>query len=276
MMRAPTTAGVPFNRFSRDTQQVLAAATDQARQLGHREVRPEHVLLALLLETGDRTTRAMLRVAGGDRRALVGLRESLLDRLRSIPGGESGELQLSDGCKQVLQVAIDETSRTTHSSGLRVEPRHLLIGLISEGSALLGSSLTTNLALRALRMAVGTGILRPGPPSREAGRYTGFLLGEEGKLPPPHRVETSPAPPAPRDNVITFRVTDTELAAIDTLVDTGAMRTRSEASGWLVQSGIAANADFFDQIRSMSEEIARLRQEVQRLAESRIGSRAAE
>ena len=61
----------------------------------------------------------------------------------------------------------------------------------------------------------------------------------------------------------------------DTLVESGAMRTRSEASAWLLQSGIAANKEYLDEIRRIGEEIARLRQDVQRLTEAHIGRTAA-
>jgi len=77
-----------------------------------------------------------------------------------------------------------------------------------------------------------------------------------------------------RDHVITFRVADAELAAIDTLVDSGAMKTRSEASAWLLNSGIAANKEYFEEIQRIGEEIARLRQEVQRLTEAHISRTA--
>jgi Arc/MetJ-type ribon-helix-helix transcriptional regulator len=80
---------------------------------------------------------------------------------------------------------------------------------------------------------------------------------------------------ATRANVVTFRVTDAELAAIDALVESGAMRSRSEASGWLLHAGITAKQDFFDQIRQLGDEITRLRQQVQQLADEHIGRRTA-
>jgi len=45
-------AGVQLDRFAEKTRQILASAAEQARQLGHREIRPEHLFLALLLEPG--------------------------------------------------------------------------------------------------------------------------------------------------------------------------------------------------------------------------------
>jgi hypothetical protein len=53
------------------------------------------------------------------------------------------------------------------------------------------------------------------------------------------------------------------------------MPTRSTASAWLLQSGIAANKEYLDEIHRIGEEIARLRQEVQCLTEAHIGRASA-
>src|SRR5215218_3235945 len=67
-----TPGGVNLDRFSPKTRQILASAARQARQLGHREIRPEHLLLALLLEPGTEILRPLRAAAG--RLDLVNLR----------------------------------------------------------------------------------------------------------------------------------------------------------------------------------------------------------
>jgi hypothetical protein len=284
-----------LQRLSVSTQQILTTAADQARQLGHSEIRPEHILVALLLDQRAAVSRPMLRIAGSSREELARVRETVVERLRSIEPGSGGALRLSEGCKQVLQAAIQDVARLARAGAARVEPIHLLVGLITEGSAIQGTPLATSLALRGLRVAVGTSLWRPGagnPPGRVGRGLTDVALHDPAPL--RFTVASSPlanlgdlapggtasrpdaalrAESATRDNVITLRVTDADLAAVDALVDTGAMRTRSEASAWLLQSGIAANQPFFDQIGEIRNEITRLRQEVQRLADEHIGRR---
>ena len=275
--------GGPLTRLSPLTQQVLSAASEQARQLGHAEIRPEHILVALLLDQRAVVSRPMLRVVGTTREQLAALRETLLERLRVIPPSDGGDLRLSDGCKQVLQAALEDSVRLLPTRKSGVDPIHLLVGLISEGSAILGTPLATSLALRGLRVAVGTGAW--GIRGVKASTMVAGALADPVALgfrsavtpaetaDPPLGGQPAATQNATRDNVITLRVSDADLAAVDTLVEVGAMRTRSEASAWLMQSGIAANQPFFEQIRAMHEEIGRLRQEVRRLADEYVGRR---
>ena len=71
---------------------------------------------------------------------------------------------------------------------------------------------------------------------------------------------------APKDNVLTCRVDDHALDAIDALVEAGIRSTRSDAAAWLIRSGIEANREFFEQVYSTVGEIRRLRERAQALA----------
>jgi hypothetical protein len=75
-----------------------------------------------------------------------------------------------------------------------------------------------------------------------------------------------PAPPA-RTNVLTCRVDDSDLAAIDTLLEAGVRTTRSEAASWLIHAGIVANRALFEQVNDTVAEIRRLRGRAQTLAQ---------
>jgi len=70
----------------------------------------------------------------------------------------------------------------------------------------------------------------------------------------------------PKDNVVTCRVDDQSLNAIDALVEAGIRSTRSDAAAWLISSGIEANGEFFGQVFSTVTEIRRLREQAQALA----------
>ena len=69
----------------------------------------------------------------------------------------------------------------------------------------------------------------------------------------------------PRDNVLSIRVDNSDVAAIDALVEAGVLKTRSEAAAWLIKSGIEANRSLFEQVQAKTAEIRRLREEAQEL-----------
>ncbi|MDQ6696074.1 MAG: hypothetical protein M3Z46_01280, partial [Actinomycetota bacterium] len=48
-----------FERYSRSAQDVIAAAGDEARQLGHHHIGTEHLLLGLLTDERNPTTEAL-------------------------------------------------------------------------------------------------------------------------------------------------------------------------------------------------------------------------
>jgi ATP-dependent Clp protease ATP-binding subunit ClpA len=253
-----STAGLHVDRFTDKTQQVLAEATERARQFGHGEIRPEHVLLALLVIEGTDVLRPLM--AAVRRVNVVELRDSLLDRLRAIEPTTDGDLRLSDGCKRVLQAAVKEAHRVNSAP---IGPAHLLLGLVTEGSAFAGSQVIEGLAARGLRSSLTTRPWRPDNSSQRRAQER-IIQQADGDPRGPQHTYT-------RDNVITFRVKDTDLEAIDALVASGAMRTRSEASAWLLQSGIEANREYLGEIRRMGEEIERLRQDARRLTEAHLG-----
>lgn len=70
----------------------------------------------------------------------------------------------------------------------------------------------------------------------------------------------------PKDNVVSSRVDDRALEAIDALVAAGIRSTRSDAAAWLIRSGIDANREFFEQVYATVGEIRRLREQARALA----------
>ena len=79
----------------------------------------------------------------------------------------------------------------------------------------------------------------------------------------------------PRDNVLSIRVDNSDVAAIDALVEAGVLKTRSEAAAWLIKSGIAANRSLFEQVQAKTAEIRRLREEAQELIHCHVAGAAA-
>jgi hypothetical protein len=75
-----------------------------------------------------------------------------------------------------------------------------------------------------------------------------------------------------RSNVLSLRVDDRTLGAIDSLVEAGLFSTRAESATWLLQAGVAANGELFDQINTTVAEIRRLREELQRKMNAATGA----
>lgn len=75
-----------------------------------------------------------------------------------------------------------------------------------------------------------------------------------------------------RSNVLSLRVDDRTLAAIDSLVEAGLFATRAESATWLLQAGVASNTELFDRINATVSEIRRLREDLQRQMNAATGA----
>ncbi len=67
--------------------------------------------------------------------------------------------------------------------------------------------------------------------------------------------------------MITVRVSDRDLAAIDALVESGIRATRSDAASWLIGVGVNANRQLLERIYATIEQIRQLRADAQALAQ---------
>jgi ATP-dependent Clp protease ATP-binding subunit ClpA len=78
--------------------------------------------------------------------------------------------------------------------------------------------------------------------------------------------EPASAPSGPKNNVITCRLDDATLNALDTLVEAGVRTTRSDAAAWLIGAGIEAHRPLLDRVSATVHEIRRLRDEARAIA----------
>jgi hypothetical protein len=65
-----------------------------------------------------------------------------------------------------------------------------------------------------------------------------------------------------RDTTVLLRLSDASSDAVDTLVSAGVFKTRAEATAFLVDEGIKAQAALFQRIQNKLGEIERLRAEL--------------
>ena len=109
-------------QLSLEADAIVRQATEEARDLGQQSVKPEHVLLALLLDAESPTAQALrgLRLTYDRVREVVGLAE-VAGRPPSAPA-----LEWSRAALLVLERAADDA---TYRGAERVRPAHLLVAL---------------------------------------------------------------------------------------------------------------------------------------------------
>lgn len=77
--------------------------------------------------------------------------------------------------------------------------------------------------------------------------------------------------PRGRDNVVSCRLDDSTLEAVDTLVEAGVRATRADAVTWLIEVGLEANRELINELGDTVAQIRRLRQDAANRAQSRTG-----
>ncbi len=156
-----------------------------------------------------------------------------------------GEVGMTPRAKKVMELAVDESRRLNHHY---IGTEHLLLGLIREGEGIAAGVLES----------LGVTLERA---RKEVLRILGQGTAEKGTT------ET----PAPKSNVVTCRLDDAAVGALDALVEAGIRSTRSDAAAWLIGAGIEAHRELFDRVNTTVNEIRKLRLEAQDIARQMAG-----
>jgi ATP-dependent Clp protease ATP-binding subunit ClpA len=221
-----------FAKFTEHARQAMAAAQREAQEYQHNYMGTEHLLLGLL-DVEDCAAVSILRELGVEP-------EQVRAQVGHIVGqGECiilGEIGLTPRAKKVIELAVDEARRLNFPY---LGTEHLLAGLAREGEG------------------IAAGVLKSLGVDLAKVRKQLAALGERRR----------PAPEsAPRNNVVTFRLDDRTLGALDALVEAGIRSTRSDAAAWLVNAGIESHRALFDRLDATIREIRQLRREAQDIA----------
>jgi hypothetical protein len=224
----------PFEKFTERAREALSLAQDEAKRFNHNYIGTEHILLGLLRE-GEGVAALVLTRMG------VGL-DAIRDEVERIIGRGDfmivGDIGLTPRAKKVMELAVDEARRTRQS---HVGTEHLLLGLVREGEGIAAKVLKQfGVTLEVVRLQVVE------------------VLGAGGRA-----VE----PVGPKANVITCRVDNRDLDAIDALVEAGIRSTRSDAASWLIGAGIDAHRELFERVYATVAEIRNLRAGAQAIAQ---------
>jgi ATP-dependent Clp protease ATP-binding subunit ClpA len=231
-----------FDKFTKRARKVLSLAQEEAQRFHHNYIGTEHLLLGLVHE-GEGVAARVLMDLGVELTKVRSAVEFVIGRGDRIVLGEIG---LTPRAKKVIDLAVDEARRMDHHY---VGTEHLLLGLIREGEGIAAGVLVSlGLTLEQLRA------------------QTLIVVGERGSV--LDQEDEPPAPAAgPKNNVITCRLDDRALDALDALVEAGIRSTRSDAAAWLIGAGIEAHHALFDHVYATVQEIRQLRQKAQSIAQ---------
>jgi ATP-dependent Clp protease ATP-binding subunit ClpB len=140
---------VDLEKYTVKSREALERAQRLARDRSHQELRPEHLLAALLEERGG-TVAAVLQKLGVDAASLARAGETALAGLPRVQGGAA---YLGQDLRSVLDRAEDHAERLKDEF---VSVEHLLMALADPGHAnaaqraLAGAGVTTDALLKAL------------------------------------------------------------------------------------------------------------------------------
>lgn len=121
-------AGGLFTRFDPQAREAVVLAQEEARQLGHRKIDTEHVLLGVLGVRGSPATEA-LRDGEVDFDAL---RADLVEAAGPATGQRAGgHIPFTGAAKKALELALRQ-ALSLHADHIGTE--HLLLGLLTDDS----------------------------------------------------------------------------------------------------------------------------------------------
>jgi len=227
-------------KFTEQAQHALAFADEEAAQFNHNYIGTEHLVLGLLREE-EGIAFNVLKEAGVELQKVRAAITFIIGK--ATPQLPSLERGLTPRAQVVVTLAVSEGWRS--STDHYVGTEHLLLGLIREGEGI-GPAVIARLgvSLEQVRSKVLQAIVERvavTEPSKE---------GVKNK-----------------SNVVTCRIDDQDMSAIDALVEVGIRSTRSDAASWLIHAGVEANASILESVFETVTEIRQLRTKAQTIAQ---------
>ena len=118
-----------FDKFTERARRVLTLAQEEAQRFNHNYIGTEHLLLGLVRE-GDGVAAKVLSNLGVELNKVRSAVEFIIGRGDRT---SSGEIGLTPRAKKVIELAVDEARRLSHSY---IGTEHLLLGLVREGEGI--------------------------------------------------------------------------------------------------------------------------------------------
>jgi ATP-dependent Clp protease ATP-binding subunit ClpA len=232
------------DRFTERAKKVTAVAKEEARRFNHSYIGTEHLLLGLVdVEQG--VAARVLRLLGVD---LPRVREAVMFVIGRGEGPVPENPALAPRAQRMIDLAVEEARALGH---VYVGTEHLLLALTHTDDRGLEGAI-------AIRILQGLGV----DPAQVRVRVMQVLMGATGTA-------------RTRDNVVTCRVDDRTLAALDAMVEVGVYSTRSEAAARLIVAGIEANQPLLERVYAAAAQIRRVREDTQKLTQEWRATEAA-
>ena len=153
-----------FEKFSEKARRVLSLAQEEAQRFNHNYIGTEHILLGLVRET-DGVAAKVLANLGVELPKVRSAIEFIIGR------GERpvvGDIGLTPRAKKVIELAVDEARRLSHSY---IGTEHILIGLMREGEGVPAGVLESlGLTLDKIRAETNRQLSQGGQQSERGGR----------------------------------------------------------------------------------------------------------
>ncbi|MCX6570091.1 MAG: ATP-dependent chaperone ClpB [Candidatus Aminicenantes bacterium] len=177
-----------WDQFTVMSQEAVQKAQGRAEEMGHQEIRPEHLLWSFLAQD-ENIVNSILAKIGAPAAKIRSDIDAALDRLPKVSGG--GETALSPALRQVLDAARKEAEQLKDEY---VSTEHLFLAMLKEGTSeaariLRANGVTEEVVLKALASIRGSQrVTDPEPEGkyRVLEKYARDLtaMARQGKLDP--------------------------------------------------------------------------------------------
>ncbi|MCS7053625.1 MAG: ATP-dependent chaperone ClpB [Ignavibacterium sp.] len=145
-----------FNRLTVKAQEIVQSAIEIAQNYNNQIVEPEHILAAIVQESGN-IAETIIKKTGGNLNAIKIKVNELLEKLPKVSGTGLGNQQMSSSLAKLFDNAADEAKNLKDEY---VSTEHLLLALASDpgkaGQLLRENGITYNEILLALKTVRGT------------------------------------------------------------------------------------------------------------------------
>lgn len=228
-----------IDKFTEKARQALVFADEEAALFNHTYIGTEHILLGLLRENSGIAAQ-VLNSAGVDLQSVREYVERVVKRGEPPTADEEIVRPLTPRTQVVITMAIGEVWRS-HFIGTE----HILLALLHEGEGLAAGAIET--------LAGSLDMVRT--------NLYWVMINKNVSMGPLKDIVKN------KGNVVTCRIDDQDLDALDALVEVGIRSTRSDAAAWLIHAGVVANQNLLETVYTTVTEIRNLRTKAQALAQ---------
>ena len=145
-----------FNRLTVKAQEIVQTAIEIAQNYNNQIVEPEHLLAAIVRETGN-VAESIIKKTGGNFSAVKIKINLLLESLPKVSGTGFGNQQMSQNLAKLFDIAAEEARNLKDEY---VSTEHLLLALTNDkskaGQLLRDTGISYNDILAALKTVRGT------------------------------------------------------------------------------------------------------------------------